>query len=52
MPTEVDHHIEETPTEARQGTNVGWQMRVFLFSTLAAGVALLSYFFIYTAPLS
>ena len=50
MLVEVNHQIEETPTEARQGTNVKWQMRVFLLSTIAAGVALLSYFFIYASP--
>jgi hypothetical protein len=50
MPVEVNNHVEETPTEARQGTNVGWQMRVLLLSTLAAGVALLGYFFIYASP--
>jgi hypothetical protein len=47
MPVEVDHHIEETPTEARQGTNVGWQMRVFLLSTVGAVAALGAYFLIY-----
>lgn len=50
MPTERNDHIEETPTEARQGANVGWQMRVFVLSTLAAGVVLLAYFFVYAAP--
>lgn len=46
----VDSHIEETPTEARQGTNVRWQMRVFVLSTVAAALALMAYFFIYAAP--
>jgi hypothetical protein len=50
MVREVDSHIEETPTEARQGVNVKWQMRAFLLSTAAAAVALMAYFFIYAAP--
>jgi hypothetical protein len=48
MPVEVDHHVEETPTEARQGTNVAWQMRVFLLSTAAAAAGLFAYFFLYS----
>lgn len=50
MVRQVDSHVEETPTEARQGTNVSWQMRTFVLSTAAAAIALLAYFFIYAAP--
>lgn len=37
---EAEAQIHETPTEARQGVNVGWQMRVFVISMLAAVIAL------------
>jgi hypothetical protein len=50
MPVEVNHHIEETPTEARQATPVRWQTRVFVLSTLAAAVGLLSFFFMFAKP--
>jgi hypothetical protein len=46
----VDHHIEETPTEARQGTNVRWQMRVFVISMAAAVITLTAYFFVFAKP--
>ncbi|MGE3302063.1 MAG: hypothetical protein AB7M12_03005 [Hyphomonadaceae bacterium] len=47
---EPEERIEETPTEARQGVSVGWQMRVFLISTAAAAGGLLYYFLIYARP--
>lgn len=50
MPEEVNGHIEETPTEAKQGVTVGWQTRVMLISTAAAAAALIAFYFFYANP--
>lgn len=47
---EVDGHIEETPQEAKQAVNVGWQTRTMVISTVAAACALIAYFFFYANP--
>jgi hypothetical protein len=50
MSEEVDGHIEETPREARQAVNVGWQTRVFVISTVGAACALIAFYFFYANP--
>lgn len=50
MAEEVNGHIEETPEEAKQGVNVGWQTRVFFISTVGAACALIAYYFFFANP--
>jgi hypothetical protein len=50
MSEEIDGHIEESPLEARQGVNVGWQTRVLVISTAGAACALIAYYFFFANP--